>query len=59
MTEAEFWVLVGMLDWEKTGDDDAVVESVGAALARRSAQDIELGQTSRADARVGVDDGAI
>lgn len=32
LSEAAFWELTGRLDWEKTGDDVAVIEPVVAAL---------------------------
>jgi len=33
MTEAQFWGLISLLDWDHTDDDDAVVEPLVAALA--------------------------
>jgi len=41
MTEADFWELIGKLDWDRTGDDAAVIKPVVEALARRSVSDIE------------------
>jgi hypothetical protein len=40
MTDEAFWVLISELDWDKTGDDEAVIEPVVASLARMSASDI-------------------
>lgn len=33
MTEDRFWELIALLDWSKTGDNDAVIEPLVAALA--------------------------
>lgn len=33
LSEQEFWALIDQLDWNKTGNDDAVIEPVVAALA--------------------------
>lgn len=32
LTYGQFWELIHLLDWNKTGDDDAVVEPLVAAL---------------------------
>lgn len=40
MDEAEFWAIIALLDWQKTGDDDAVLEPAIAALAQRSKTEI-------------------
>ncbi|MEM1317333.1 MAG: DUF4240 domain-containing protein [Pseudomonadota bacterium] len=37
----QFWDLIALLDWDKLGDDDAVVEPVVAALARGPLSEIE------------------
>jgi hypothetical protein len=41
MTDRDFWALIALLDWDKTGNDDAVLEPVIAALAARPIRDIE------------------
>ncbi len=33
LSESDFWRLIEQLDWAKTGDDDAVIEPVAAALS--------------------------
>jgi hypothetical protein len=33
MDDEAFWRIIGMLDWDETGDDDAVIEPAVAALA--------------------------
>ena len=33
LTEAEFWHIITLFDWSKTGDDDAVIAPAVAALA--------------------------
>jgi hypothetical protein len=40
MDENLFWSLIATLDWKQTGDDDAVVEPVVAALAGMHEADI-------------------
>ena len=40
MNENEFWNLIGTLDWDESGDDDAVVEPVVEALSQKSDEDI-------------------
>lgn len=40
MDEDFFWSLIASLDWKKTGDDDAVIEPVVAALAGMPEADI-------------------
>ena len=40
MNEDRFWQLISRLDWQKTGDDDAVIEPTVMALAEQSADDI-------------------
>jgi hypothetical protein len=40
MTEKEFWDLIATFDWDKTGDDDAVLRPAVAALARMSVDEI-------------------
>jgi hypothetical protein len=34
MTEQQFWELMGLLDWKKLGNDDAVVRPLVKALAK-------------------------
>jgi hypothetical protein len=41
MDEAEFWEIIGMLDWTKSGDDSAVCRPVVTALAAKSQASIE------------------
>jgi Protein of unknown function (DUF4240) len=36
-----FWSLIDLLDWDKTGDDDAVIEPLVAALSGRSVEEIQ------------------
>jgi len=40
MSEREFWEIVGKLNWDEAGDDEAVVEPVVEYLANKSNQDI-------------------
>ncbi len=40
LTEERFWELISMLDWSKTGNDDAVIEPVVNALANSSVRHI-------------------
>ena len=41
MDEDAFWALIGRLDWNRQGDDEAVVEPVVADLARRTPAEVE------------------
>jgi uncharacterized protein DUF4240 len=41
VTETDFWTLIELLDWDHTGDDEAVVAPVVEALAAKSVPDIE------------------
>jgi len=34
LSEADFWTLIDLLDWQQTGNDDAVIEPVVAALSK-------------------------
>lgn len=36
-----FWALIALLDWKKTGDDEAVVRPLVRALAKRSVEEIQ------------------
>jgi Protein of unknown function (DUF4240) len=40
MNEEVFWHIISLLDWDETGDDDAVLEPAISALAARSSDDI-------------------
>jgi len=40
MTDIVFWALLSLLDWDKTGDDAAVIEPVAVALSERSIEEI-------------------
>lgn len=40
MTENEFWSIIGMLDWDESGDDEAVVEPVVDCLSKKSNEEI-------------------
>ena len=40
MNEQEFWKIIGLLDWDEAGDDDAVVEPVVNYLAEKSNEEI-------------------
>jgi hypothetical protein len=40
MTEDRFWELLGLLNWKKLGDDDAVVRPLVKALAKLPVEDI-------------------
>jgi hypothetical protein len=40
IAEMEFWAIIDLLDWKKTGNDDKVLEPAIAALAKRSQADI-------------------
>jgi hypothetical protein len=41
VTNDKFWLLIALLDWDMSGDDEAVVEPAVAALSQRSIEDIE------------------
>jgi len=41
MSEDVFWRILGLLNWKKTGDDEAVVEPAVKALAQMSVRDIK------------------
>ena len=41
MTEKMFWEILGLFDWSKTSDDDAVLAPALRKLAKMSASDIE------------------
>lgn len=40
MNEDVFWRIIGLFDWKKTGDDEAVLERAVAALSQMSERDI-------------------
>lgn len=40
MSEDVFWRVIALFRWQKTGDDDAVIEPAVAALSQMNAQDI-------------------
>ena len=40
MTELEFWQILSLFDWNKTGDDDAVLEPACSALAKKAPDEI-------------------
>jgi len=40
MSEEVFWQLIALLDWKRTGDDDAVLRPVITALSRMEVEDI-------------------
>ena len=40
MTQKTFWMLIGLLDWKKLGDDDAVVRPLVKALAKLPEKEI-------------------
>ena len=40
MNECEFWSIIGMLDWNESGDDEAVVEPVVDFLSQKSDEEI-------------------
>ncbi len=42
MTEARFWEIIDLLDWDKEGDDSAIIEPAVSALAKLSQSDIYL-----------------
>src|SRR5258708_5927466 len=42
MDEAAFWGVIEPFDWDKQGDDEAVLEPAVAALAAQPIRDIEL-----------------
>lgn len=40
MDETEFWRIIGLFNWKRTGDDDAVLKPAVKELAKRSLEDI-------------------
>lgn len=40
MDEVRFWDIIALFDWNKTGDDDAVIEPAVEALSQMSQEDI-------------------
>lgn len=40
MDDNEFWRIISLFDWKKTGDDDAVIRPAVKELAKQSAEDI-------------------
>lgn len=50
-----FWKLIALLDWSKTGDDDAVVAPLVCALAERSVDDIVAFEERLADLLYSLD----
>ncbi|WP_064792480.1 DUF4240 domain-containing protein [Shewanella woodyi] len=40
MNENEFWSIIGMLNWEESGDDEAVIEPVVGCLSQKSDDEI-------------------
>jgi hypothetical protein len=42
LSEADFWETIALLDWEKQGNDDAVIEPAVSSLANRSQKDLCL-----------------
>lgn len=40
MDETEFWRIIGLLDWKRTGDDEAVLKPAVKALAKKSPEEI-------------------
>lgn len=40
MDEREFWQIIGLLNWKRTGDDDAVLRPAVKELAKHSLEDI-------------------
>ena len=40
MEEKEFWSLLSLLDWDESGDDDAVIEPVIKSLSKKSIKEI-------------------
>lgn len=41
LSEDQFWQLINLLDWEKTGDSNAVIEPLVASLSTRSIEAIQ------------------
>ncbi|HVW03000.1 MAG TPA: DUF4240 domain-containing protein [Planctomycetaceae bacterium] len=41
MSDEVFWRIIGLFNWKKTGDDDAVIKPAVTALAQMSEADIE------------------
>jgi hypothetical protein len=42
MKEIEFWRIVGLLNWKRTGDDDAVLKPAVKELSKKSIEEIAL-----------------
>lgn len=40
MDEIEFWRIIGLLNWKRTGDDEAVLKPAVKALAKKSPEEI-------------------
>jgi hypothetical protein len=40
MTEAEFWDVIALFDWDESGEDEAVLETARIALTKLSAREI-------------------
>ena len=40
MDEKEFWRIIGLFNWKKTGDDEAVLKPAAKELAKKSLEDI-------------------
>ena len=40
MDENEFWRIIGLFNWKRTGDDDAVLKPAAKELAKKSLEDI-------------------
>jgi len=40
MTDVQFWEIIALFDWGKSGDDKAVIESAVEQLSQHSVQDI-------------------
>ncbi|RNF83227.1 DUF4240 domain-containing protein [Montanilutibacter psychrotolerans] len=41
MDEKEFWRIIGLFNWKRTGDDDAVLKPAVKELAKQSLEDIQ------------------
>ncbi|WP_394845226.1 DUF4240 domain-containing protein [Pendulispora brunnea] len=41
MSESVFWQIIGLFNWNKTGDDDEIVAPAVGALSRMRVEDIE------------------
>ena len=55
MSDEVFWQIIGLFNWKKTGDDDAVIKPAVAALARMSEADIERFEDILAEKLYGLD----